>query len=189
MKPGAAGRKLAALLVLVAFWMLAHGAPALAHAELQRTSPAEGDTLSEQPGEVRLDFDEPVRAEFDPIQVTDENGDRVDEDDGQTLADDPDIVVVGLGELPEGNYTVEWSVTSADGDPVGAEFGFAVGDSAVDAEGGGEEEPTATAKDRAACPWARSWASCWSAASWSGASWCYAGASPRHKPGYRMAST
>ena len=138
--------------MLVALWLLAHGAPALAHAELQRTSPAEGDTLSEQPGEVRLDFDEPVRAEFDPIKVTDEGGDRVDEGDAQTLEDDPDIVVAGLDELPEGNYTVEWRVTSADGDPVGGDFGFAVGDSAVDAEGGGEEEPTADAAGSGGVP-------------------------------------
>ena len=126
-----------ALVVLLGLAMLAivwHASPALAHAELLRSSPADGDTLSEQPGEVRLVFDEPVRAEFDPIKVTDEEGNRVDGEDARTLADDPDVVVASLDVLPEGSYTVEWRITSADGDPISGEYGFAVDASAAVAE-------------------------------------------------------
>jgi len=101
---------------------------------------------SEQPGEVRLFFDEPVRAEFDPVKVTDGKGERVDGEDARTLPGDPDVVVASLDVLPEGSYTVEWRITSADGDPISGEYGFAVDASAAVAggEGGGsraEEDP------------------------------------------------
>ena len=149
MRPG--GRRAAsgrvapglAFLVLATLWSVLLCGPALAHAELEEAAPAEGDTLSEQPEEVRLRFNEPVRAEFDPIQVYDAGGERVDGDDGRTDPEDPDVVVVSLDGLAEGSYTVEWRVTSADGDPIDGSYEFAMGDSALDAEGGGEEEPTA----------------------------------------------
>lgn len=138
MNPGRAGRRTTTLLGLCLLGSLLACAPALAHAELDRSSPADGETLSGQPGEVRLFFDEPVRAEFDPIKVTDDEGNRVDGEDARTLPDDPDVVEAGLDVLPEGSYTVEWRVTSADGDPVSGEFGFAVDASAAVAGGGGE---------------------------------------------------
>jgi methionine-rich copper-binding protein CopC len=143
------GRRTAALLGLSVFWSLLLCVPALAHAELEKTFPEEGETLSEQPGEVRLDFDEPVRAEFEPIKVTNESGERVDGDDARTLSDDPDIVVASLPDRPEGSYPVEWRVTSADGDPVGEQFEFAVGDSAAEAAAQ-DEDPAAKQDEDAA---------------------------------------
>jgi len=136
-RAGAGSPALVVVLGLVMLAMVWHASPALAHAELLRATPADGDTLSEQPGEVRLVFDEPVRAEFDPINVTDEEGNRVDREDARTLSDDPDVVVASLDVLPEGSYTVEWRITSADGDPISGEYGFAVDASAAVAEGGG----------------------------------------------------
>lgn len=129
------------------FMTFAVAGTALAHAELEKAFPADGRSLSEQPGEVRLAFDDPVRAEFDPIKVTDENGDRVDDGEADTLTDDPDVLVGGLDELPAGDYTVEWRVTSADGDPISGEYGFSVKESAVEAPedmggGGAPEEET-----------------------------------------------
>lgn len=142
------GRRLATLVGLSVLLSSLICAPALAHAELEKTFPKEGDTLSEQPGEVRLFFDEPVRAEFDPIKVTDEGGNRVDGEDARTLTDDPDVVVASLDDLPEGTYAVEWRITSADGDPIGGEFEFAVGDAAVGAAA--EDEKPAAPQDEEA---------------------------------------
>ena len=130
-----------ALLTLAALWTVLHAVPALAHAELLRATPSDGDTLSEQPGEVRLIFDEPVRAEFDPIKVTDEEGNRVDGEDARALSGDPDIVAANLDVLPEGDYTVEWRITSADGDPISGEYGFAVDASAAVAQNEGPAAP------------------------------------------------
>lgn len=145
-RPRRPGVLLALAALWVALWVALLAAPALAHAELLRATPSDGDTLSEQPGEVRLFFDEPVRAEFDPVKVTDGKGDRVDGEDARTLPGDPDVVVASLDVLPEGSYTVEWRITSADGDPISGEYGFALDASAAVAggEGGGsraEEDP------------------------------------------------
>ena len=143
MRPGVGSLALVAFLGLAALSMAWHAAPALAHADLVRTTPGDGKALPEQPGEVRLVFDEPVRAEFDPIKVTDENGDRVDGGDADTLTDDPDVVVATLGELPAGDYTVEWRITAADGDPISGGYGFSVRQSAVgDPAGEGNEVPS-----------------------------------------------
>lgn len=149
MTAGAVGRWLVALLGLAAFWAVLLCAPALAHATLQRTSPADGDTLSQQPGEVRLDFDEPVRAEFDPIKVTDEDDLRVDGGDARTLPDAHDIVVESLKRLPEGSYTVQWHITSADGDPISGQFVFEVGASATYAKNADEAPGAPSEKGQA----------------------------------------
>jgi copper resistance protein C len=148
MTAGAGGRWLVAPLGLAALWAVLLCAPALAHAKLQRTSPAAGDTLSQQPGEVRLDFDEPVRAEFDPIKVTDEDSVRVDEGDARMLPDAHDIVVEGLKELPEGSYTVQWHITSADGDPISGQFAFEVDASATDAKKADEAPVAPSEKEK-----------------------------------------
>ena len=141
MKAGTGVPTLIASLGLAMLSLVWHASPALAHAELLRATPSDGDTLSEQPGEVRLVFDEPVRAEFDPIKVTDEEGGRVDGEDARTLPDDPDVVVASLDVLPEGSYTVEWRITSADGDPISGEYGFAVDASAAVAQDAGPAAP------------------------------------------------
>jgi copper resistance protein C len=140
------GRRIAALIWLSVVWVLLASSPALAHARLLEASPPGGATLEKVPEQVRLRFDEPVRAEFDPIEVYDAQGDRVDRDDGRLAA--PEVVVVGLRELGEGSYRVEWRVTSADGDPVNGTYRFSIASSAVEgraerntaeSSGGGEE--------------------------------------------------
>lgn len=115
-----------ALLVLSAVWLILSCGPALAHARLTEAYPADGDALAEPPEQVQLRFNEPVEAEFDPIEVYDQEGDRVDEDDARVSPDDRRLLVADLGELPEGSYTVEWRVTSADGHPVDGVYEFAV---------------------------------------------------------------
>ena len=82
-----------------------------------------------------------MEAEVDPIEVYDQEGERVDEEDARVSPDDRRLLVADLGELSEGSYTVEWRVTSADGHPVNGEYEFAMGSSAVDS---GAEAPIAS---------------------------------------------
>jgi len=133
-------QRLAALLGLSAVWLLLSCGPALAHARLVETYPPDGDILAEPPEQVQLLFSEPVKAEFDPIEVYDQGGDRVDEDDAQVAPNDRRLLVVDLfEELPDSSYIVEWRVTSADGHPVSGVYGFAVGASEADSgEAAGE---------------------------------------------------
>lgn len=137
-----ANRRPAALLLgLSAVWMLLSCGPAFAHARLTETYPADGDALAEPPEQVQLRFSEPVGAEFDPIEVYDQEGDRVDEDDARVSPEDRRLLVADLGEPGEGSYTVGWRVTSADGHPVDGGFEFAVDASAVGAGAGSPIAP------------------------------------------------
>src|SRR5215212_6924731 len=128
---------LAALLGVSAVWLVLSCAPALAHARLEESYPADGSTLSGSPEQVQLLFNEPVEAEFDPLKVYDQGGDRVDEDNARVSPDNRKLLVIDLKDLPEGSYTVDWRVTSADGHPVSGTRKFSVDASAA----GGAGEP------------------------------------------------
>jgi methionine-rich copper-binding protein CopC len=123
-------RRLAVLLGLSAVWLLLSSAPALAHARLLETYPADGATVAKPPEQVQLRFNEAVEAAFDPIEVYDGGGNRVDKGDAKTASENPKVLIVDLEDLSEGSYTVDWHVTSADGHTVGNAFGFAVDASA-----------------------------------------------------------
>ena len=132
--------RLTALFGLSVVWLLLLCGPALAHARLMETYPADGGTLVEPPEQVQLLFNEPVEAEFDPIEVYDQEGERVDENDARVSSNDARLMVAGLGKLSEGSYTVEWRVTSADAHPISGTYGFAV-DASATATGEGVGEP------------------------------------------------
>jgi copper resistance protein C len=139
-KPGT--WRLVALLGLSAAWLLLSCAPALAHARLVETYPTGGEILAEPPEQVQLLFNEPIEAEFEPIEVYDQGGERVDEDDARVSPNDAKLLVADLGGLSEGSYTVEWRVTSADAHPISGTFGFTVNASAdADPDAGEPIEP------------------------------------------------
>ncbi len=136
-KPGT--WRLATLFGLSAAWLLLLCAPALAHARLVETYPANGSTLVEPPEQVQLLFNESVEAEFNPVEAYDQEGERVDEDDARVSPNNARLLVADLGELSEGSYTVEWRVTSTDAHPISGTYGFNVDASPADAsEGTGE---------------------------------------------------
>jgi copper transport protein len=122
-----------ALFGLSSAWLLLLCGPALAHARVVETYPTDGSTLAEPPEQVQLLFNEPIEAEFDPVGVYDQGGDRVDEDDARVSPNNAKLLVADLGELSEGSYTVEWRVTSADAHPVSGAYEFGVSPSAADA--------------------------------------------------------
>ncbi len=118
-------------------WLFLSFTPALAHATLVETYPADGDEVSGSPGQVQLLFDEPIEAEFDPLKVYDQEGERVDEDNARVSPNNRKLLVTDLQELPEGAYTVDWRVTSTDGHPISGTRRFAVDASSA----GGVGEP------------------------------------------------
>jgi methionine-rich copper-binding protein CopC len=130
---GAGIRRLGALLGLSVVWLLLWCAPALAHARLLQEQPAAGASLAESPDRVRLEFSEPVDAEFSPLEVYDAGGHRVDVDNARIDPDDARVLLVDLKELSEGPYDVEWRVTSIDGHVIQGKYKFSV------AAGAGEE--------------------------------------------------
>ena len=129
--------------ILAAFWLAVWCSPALAHARLVQESPAAGASLEQPPEQVRLRFNEPVDAEFDPLKVYDAGGNRVDGDNARMDPDDARVLVADLEELPEGSYRVEWRVTSIDGHVIEDAYAFNVapgtgGGSRAGAEDAGE---------------------------------------------------
>jgi methionine-rich copper-binding protein CopC len=122
------GWVLATTLSLSAAGLFSCWAPALAHARLVEAEPSAGEVLAEGPERVRLRFNEPVDAAFDPLKVYDSAGKRVDEDDARADPEDARVVEAGLEEgLAEGTYTVEYRVTSIDGHVVEGAYDFTVG--------------------------------------------------------------
>jgi methionine-rich copper-binding protein CopC len=122
-------------------------APAGAHAELIVTEPEDGAVLTEVPEQVRLRFDEPVVAEFDPLEVRDQQGNRADEGNARVDPEDARVLVADLKALPVGTYAVEWRITSVDGHVIEGAFDFNVtasdvselpDDAGGEAEGAGE---------------------------------------------------
>ncbi len=119
---------LASLAVLLAiFWWLTPG-NALAHANLASAEPAPNSELEEAPARIIIWFTEPIEPSLSSIRVLDSEGNQVDE--GNSVVDDlnPLVMSVGLGDVPDGTYTVAWkNVSTVDGHRVRGSFIFAVG--------------------------------------------------------------
>jgi copper transport protein len=104
-------------------------APALAHASLVTSDPADGTRLKSVPKTVTLTFDESVGlGNLGYLHVTDQSGRRVDaraayhpNGDDTKIADD---LSSGLGD---GTYTASFRVLSADSHPVAGTIRFVVG--------------------------------------------------------------
>lgn len=125
----------AALAVLVAvvaagagalgFTLLAAG-PASAHAALVSTTPTDRATLDDAPGEVVLEFNEPVSSSLGGVRAFDIDGNRIDEGDLDVVGTS---LRLGLrSDLGEGSYIVTYRVVSEDGHPITGAFTFTVGD-------------------------------------------------------------
>lgn len=139
--------------VLGLFITLAAVSPALAHTQVVGNDPEEGASLQWAPESVSLTFDGPVEAEFSPLEVYDEQEERVDLDNAR-LGQEDTVLMVDLEEgLGGGEYTVEYRYTGLDGHPIEGSYDFSVsGDPApapTDAAGGtssgADEEQTSQA--------------------------------------------
>ena len=103
---------------------LALPAAAAAHAVLLRTNPADRSVLARAPQEVRVVFDDTIRA-ASGIRAVRNGGDSV-------LGGKPHVtgrktLVVPLTRLGDGDYTVLWRIVSDDGHTEAGVIAFAVG--------------------------------------------------------------
>lgn len=104
--------------------------PASAHAVLDSSSPAAQTVLAQAPGEIALDFSEPIEESFASIRLFEagEADREIDIDTPRRLASDPSTLVASIPPITDGLYVVVWRATSADGHPVSGAFPFEVGD-------------------------------------------------------------
>jgi methionine-rich copper-binding protein CopC len=127
----------------------------LAHAHLEESDPADGDTIT-TPYTLTARFSE----EFDPdrsfIRVHDSTGDRVAI--GAVSDDDPTVMIVELSELEPGEYEVRWQTVTPDDNGVENDtFRFTVAAVATpspsaQATPSSSAVPTSSAPDASATP-------------------------------------
>lgn len=121
-------RRATAAVVAASLLALALPAASEAHALLERTVPARGADLHEQPRQVAFFFDEPVETEFGAARVFDSSGAEVQTGDVLRPGGNDRAVGVALKpDLPDGTYTATYRVVSADSHPVSGGFVFAIG--------------------------------------------------------------
>jgi len=87
-------------------------AAAWAYAYPTTVTPADGPTVSESPGQVRIQFTEGVELEFSRIVAKSSAGGAVSQGKVQRIS--PDTLAVDLRPLRPGLYTIEWQVLSVD---------------------------------------------------------------------------
>ena len=121
-------RRLTLALTAALALSLAVPAGALAHAQLEETTPERGAVVKHEPEAVIFRFDEPVEGNFGAVRVYDANGSRVDEGDAfHPNGEGPRLGVHLKPGLPDGSYTATYRVVSADGHIVSSGFVFSIG--------------------------------------------------------------
>lgn len=122
-------RRLAALAALPAVLAaaLALAPPAGAHARLLRTFPEDGAVLDRAPSAVRVAFDDAVRPAPGNDVVRNADGRSVLAAKPHVESRDARILVLPLGTLRRGGYTVRWRIVSDDGHLRSGVLAFAVG--------------------------------------------------------------
>lgn len=105
-------------------WGTAVSAPrVLAHAELISATPAPGSSV-ETLKEIRLVFSEPIMpgGQIELLQ------DFMAAAELQPVVDpnDATVLVTAVPPLPDGVYTVQWTVTSADSHPISGSFSLGI---------------------------------------------------------------
>lgn len=98
---------------------------AWAHAMATKTSPASGALLDTPPGEVVVEFNEPVTPVDAATGVVAPDGDRADTGIAQNDAET--TLVISVDADQEGTYLVGYRVVSHDGHPVSGTFTYSVG--------------------------------------------------------------
>jgi copper transport protein len=115
---------MAVILLIVSF---PEGA-AHAHANLDRSEPAQGAALAQSPKEVLLHFTEGLDPSFSSVELLDASGKTIIAGPGTIDASDARTLRLPLGILPDGIYSAVWKARSAvDGHITQGVVSFSVG--------------------------------------------------------------
>ena len=99
---------------------------ALAHAFLDRASPAVGSTVHTAPTEVRISFTEQLEPAYSTAHVEDASGTSVGTGDAHIDQTERSVLIVPVGALKPGRYKVIWQVLSVDTHVTNGTFSFTV---------------------------------------------------------------
>jgi copper resistance protein C len=117
-------RRMSAALLIAGTVLLAGGTPALAHTALKSSNPAKGASLPSAPPQITLTFSEPVQVEAGAITVAGPGGAQWTVGPADVNGAVVTAPVTPAG--PAGQYTINYRVISADGDPVRGTVPFAL---------------------------------------------------------------
>lgn len=98
--------------------------PASAHSELVSSDPPADVTLEFAPIGVGLKFNQDINESFATISLIGPDDEQWAQ--GSATVEGPDVSVLVKDGLPNGQYTVGYRVTSADGHPITGSYEFAV---------------------------------------------------------------
>ncbi len=112
------------LAIAIAVCALALPGTALAHASLERSSPAREQRLTSAPKIVRIEFDQTVALVPESLRVLDAGGRSLA--GAPSLVEDGKAIVAPLRRLARGGYTVRWQALGGDGHVIGGVFTFGV---------------------------------------------------------------
>ena len=98
---------------------------ASAHADLQVSTPEDGESLEIAPEEIRLTFSEELFEELVEISILDATGDLYSTIEvEQTPPPGTDVIFPWPTQAPPGEYSIAYRVVSADGHPVTGTISF-----------------------------------------------------------------
>jgi methionine-rich copper-binding protein CopC len=101
---------------------------AQAHAVLKSSEPAAGSELQTSPSSVLLTFTEDTDPALSFVHVLNQKGTNVEMGGARAVRGNAAALIVGVGTLPRGVYTVSWRVVSRDdGHVTAGAFAFGVG--------------------------------------------------------------
>lgn len=104
-------------------------APASAHSELVSSDPPAGVTLDFAPIGIGLMFNQDINESFATISLVGPDDEQWVQ--GSATVEGPNVEILVRDGLPNGQYTVGYRVTSADGHPITGSYEFSV-DAAAD---------------------------------------------------------
>ncbi|MCQ4085301.1 copper resistance CopC/CopD family protein [Saccharibacillus sp. JS10] len=123
------------LLPILAAVILATGLmPSLAsaHATLVSSTPADQTSMAKMPETIQLTFNETIQGEFLSIEITNTAGKKMPVGQATVQQNDERIVTSAVeGDFPDGIYTLNWRVVSADGHPIRGTIRFGIGSDGV----------------------------------------------------------
>src|SRR5438874_8737543 len=121
-------RRAALIAALVLLGLTLMSPSAQAHALLKSSEPADGSQLQKSPSAVLLTFTEDPDPALSMVHVIDSNGNDVEKGKARAVPGAPSELIVDVGELASGVYTVSWrTVSRVDGHVTAGAFAFGVG--------------------------------------------------------------
>jgi copper transport protein len=128
-RPRTGRKRLFAVLALLGGWAvlaISGATPALAHATVAGSDPADSSRLQAAPSKVTMTFSEDISVGAGFLRVVDSKGNTVSS--GNAASNGRDVTVPMRSGLGDGSYIVSYRITSADSHPISGAYAFVVGD-------------------------------------------------------------